>query len=784
MLRQGPPSRPAPLFPERIGEWVPERLIGRGAVSAVYLCRAADGAPVAVKWMDLPHAPLMDRFEREIQILTRLDHPGVIRTLGHGEADGRPFMAMEFVEGQDLGLFTSKLHQRPPWERYERCRSIGRALCEALEYIHSCGLVHRDLKPSNVLISRDERVVLTDFGVVKDNEDVTKTALGIVVGTLSYAAPEQLLGEPVGPRTDLFGLGGTLYYTLTQRRPFQGIDRELAAGATVVPPPPSRFEPAVPADLEGVVMRLLATAPEDRPRDAASVRAMLAAEKPSGPRLAGTRPILRIVARILERAGSGEALVARPTGPMGTRKAWVGDLLREGAQRRGIPVVEVVERGALQAVVDRLEAGEQLLIITPHVLPLPPHVAEVEIPLRPLGVADVRRSLVLAAPQTQDPSAMATLLHDLTAGLPRLVAALLEAHTEDGRFVLPDPLPLPVDLEDFLADLDIDDLEIMGVISLAPEPVTVEEIESVVQVPTEDALTRLLNRGMIATVDRRYRLTATLFRQAVLPLLPDPDGLAQRLHIALGERVGRTPLQVDLRASIGRAEAALLEGRLAQGLQAAHRAVALATALGERSIESEALLTLGDMQVRVGLLDEASRTLADATALAHSQDMDSVRRMCHGLRAWVSLDRHPGARIAAAGAIDRILPMVDGAESRGYRPEDCLLFATWARAAAVIGDSRSWQGARTKALQWAEHAPRPLALGIGLQLARGAIAIGDPDEARTRITLALQASEMPLIQWEARRIQAILDGAAMPEPGDWAKDLGPEEARSLRRRTP
>ncbi len=780
-----PPStaQPTPSFPDRIGRWVPERLIGRGAVAAVYLCRDTDGLPVAVKWMDQPHAPLMDRFEREIQILTRLEHPGVIRTLDHGVAEGRPYMAMEYIEGQDLSLYASKLHQRPPWERYARCRAIGKALCEALEYIHKQGLVHRDLKPSNVLISRDDRVVLTDFGVVKDTQDISRTAVGIIVGTLSYAAPEQLLGETVSHRTDLFGLGGTLYFTLTQRRPFQGLDRELDSGSTVVPPPPSRFDPAVPADLEGVIMRLLASSPEDRPKSASSVRSMLVAEGPTGPRLAGTRPILKTVAQILERVEAGEIIVARPTGPMGTRKAWVGDLLREGAQRREIPVVEVVESGAYQAVEDRLQTGERLLIITPFSLSLPDHVVEVEIPLHPLGVADVRRSLVLAAPKVDNPAVMAESLHKITGGLPRLLAALLEAHTEDGTFALPDPLPLPEEVDDFMADLDIDDLEVMGAIALAPSPISIETIEAVIQVPAEASIPRLIDRGMVVKVDRHYRISASIFLQSILPMVADPEGLQQRLTDEIvAARTGRSILK-DLRSSIKAAENALLDGRLGGGLRAAERAVSLAQAIGDREMEIEALVTLGDMRIRVGMLDSASRTLADATALAHAHKKDDVRRMCHALRAWISLDKHPGARTAAASAIDRILPMVAGAESRGHQPEDCLLFGTWARAAAVIGDRRSWQRAKTKALSWSEHAPKPLMLGVRLQLARGALSLGDTPEANALIQPALNATDSPLLQWEAQRLLAIMNGSVMPEPGPWANDLYPEESWALRQRT-
>jgi tRNA A-37 threonylcarbamoyl transferase component Bud32 len=770
-------------FPDRIGRWVPERLIGRGAVAAVYLARDLDGSPVAVKWMDHPHPALMDRFEREIQILTELDHPGVIRTLDHGICHDRPFLAMEFIEGQDLSLYASKLHQRPPWERYARCRAIGEALCEALQYIHARGLVHRDLKPSNVLIARDDRVILADFGVVKNTQDITRTAVGIVVGTLSYAAPEQLLGDPVGPRTDLFGLGGTLYYTLTQRRPFQGIDRELESGVVRTPPPPSRFEPALPADLEGVIMRLLASAPEARPRDAASVRAMLAAEAPTGPKLAGTRPILQAVAQILERAEAGEVVVARPTGPMGTRKGWVGDLLREGAQRRGIPVVEVIEAGAFQAVQDRLSAGEQLLVISPHALPLPPSVPEIQIPLKPLGVADVRRSLVLAAPQTPDLAAVATRLHRLTGGLPRLIVSLLEAHTEEGCLSLPDPTPAPAGLDGFLVDLDMEALDVLGAVAIAPMPVTAEEIEAVVQLPPDEALTALLKRGLVIALGRRYHLGAELFRTAIEPLTPDPEGTLQRWESCLNPDRHAAALHKELRSHIEQAERSLLHRKLGQGLEAAEQAVGLSRAMQAPVIEAEALLTLGNMQIRLGLLEEASRNLSDATALAHAHGLNAVRRMCHGLRAWVSLDSSPGSRTAAASAIDRILPMIAGAESRGHQPEDCLLFATWARAAAVIGDRRSFARASERAMAWAEHVPEPLALGVQLQLSRANIALGRPDAARAHILRVLGVQDLPLLRWEASRLQAILDGTIMPEPGDWASDLSPEQSRALRGRT-
>ncbi len=775
-------------FPDRIGVWRPERLIGRGAVAAVYLCRGPDGAKVAIKWMDAEMGAQIDRFSREIEVLSRLNHPGIVHYQDHGLHLDRPYLVMDFIDGQDLRVYALKLQKRPPAERYARTRTIGRALCESLESLHAEGLVHRDVKPSNVMIARDDRVVLTDFGVVKDTKDIHHTAVGVMVGTLAFAAPEQIHGELVDGRTDLYGLGGCLYYALTHRRPFHGVERQDGRGVPLVPPSPSRFDPGVPPDLEGLVMRMLAADPRRRPRSAASVRAMLIAEGPSGPQLAGTGPILKQVAKCLSRARDGESLLVRPTGPMGTRKSWVGDLLREGAQRAQIPVVEVVEAGAFQAVRARLKAREHLLVISPFALDVPEHVLVIEIPLSPLGVADVRRSLVLAAPLMADPAGTAVRVHDLTGGLPRLVAALLSAHAASGDCVLPEKVPLPPEMAPFFDGLDIDDIEVLGTIALAGTPIDPEIIEEVVQVPVDTAVETLVARGMVVELDNRVRLSGILFRTAVQELLPDPEGLMERLEAIMRARSPTTSasqrLLSDVREALERAEAAMVSGDVGPALEAARRSVVLAEGTGDGEVICESMILLGNILIRLGVLDEASRHLADATALAHAHGRNDLRRICHGLRAWVSLDQQPGSRIAASSSIDRILPMIAGAEARGHQPEDALLYATWARAAALIGDQRSWSRARDRALTWSEHVQRPLRLGIRLQLARGALAIHDRQAALAYIQPAMAAEDLPMLAWEAERIASLIQGSIMPEPGSWAKGLTPAVMEALFRRTP
>lgn len=771
--------------PATIGSWTPIRMIGSGAVASVYVCRDPQGREAAVKWMNMSHIHLISRFQREIESLKRLNHPGVTSFIDSGEAEGRPFLAMEHVAGTDLRLFTEKLHKRPSAERYSRCRAIGRALCDALSHIHSIGLVHRDVKPSNVLISGDDRVVLGDFGVVKDPKAIDQTAIGVVVGTLAYAAPEQIQGDIVDPRTDLFGLGATLYFVLTQRRPFESLDRDLSA----LPAPPSRVDPGIPPDLEGTIMRLLAADPNHRPREADSVRSLLSEEESGGTVLAGTRSTVRMVADCLERVHAGEALLVRPTGPAGTRKAWVGDLLRQGAQRRGLPVVEVLEWGAWSAVRERLDAGEHLLVVSPHELDVPDHVTRVEIALKPLSLADVRRSLVSIAPQVEDPASVSATLHEWTGGLPRLLAALLESTAEDGKFVLPSLDEMHPEVERFLDGLDMDELEVLGVIALASAPLDGGTIEHITQVPIESVVQGLISKGIVVEIEGRFRLMGELFRPAIVKRLIDPDGLKARMEDTdcgpMGSSMNDAPdwLISEVRRGIDKAEQALLRGSLSGGLSAIRRAVDLSTAVSDRAVKAEAIIALANILIRIGLLHEAGRRLADATALAHAVGRQDLRRLCHGLRAWVTMDSQPRSRSAAASAVDRVLPMLDGAGSRGCSPEDGLLYATWARAAAVLGDAATHQRASDKAILWSESLEEPLALGIRLQLARGALVLRNTNQAREWIRPVLaRRHEYPLLGWEAGRLMAQVEGGIPPLPGILADGLEPTVAEALANR--
>jgi serine/threonine-protein kinase len=776
----------AEACPDVIGPWLPERLIGTGAVASVYLCRDGGGREAAVKWLNHSHGPLVNRFLREVDSLKRLDHPGITSFIDSGDEGGRPYLAMEHISGLDLRLFTSKLHKRPSSERYARCRSIGRTLCDALEHIHRAGMVHRDVKPSNVFMADDGRVVLGDFGVVKDPDALDKTAVGVVVGTLAYAAPEQIEGELVDPRTDLFGLGATLYFVLTQERPFKGLNRDLQA----LPIPPSRVDPGIPPDLEGVVMRLLAANPSNRPRDAHSVRGLLSVGDPGGTVLAGTRGTVQRVAECLERASEGEALYVRPMGPAGTRKAWVGDLLRQGAQRRGIPAIEVLEWGAWAAVRERLDAGEALLVISPHELDVPTHVGREEIMLSPLNLADVRRSLVSIAPKVENAPSVAATLHEWTGGLPRLLAAILEENSKDGSFVLPEFSSTNDHLTRFVGGLDLDDLEVAGAIALAPEPLDTGTIEEITNVPADDVVQRLIEKGLVVETAGRFRLMGLLFGPAIEKCLVDPEGLQERVYQVLGLSGGPDgeegmPSWVveEVHKGIAKAEHALLQGELGSGLRAVQRAVDLSSSLSDRSLKGEATIALANVLIRLGMLEEAGRHLADATALAHAIGRQDQRRLCHALRAWVTLDQNPRSRAAAASAVDRVLPMLSGADGRGSRPEDAMLYGIWARASAVLGDVASYRRAYVITMKRAVAVSEPLALGLRLQLARGAMVLRETDEARTLARAVVARKEIyPLLAWEGSRLLALVDGSVPPPPGSFIDGLSEASIEALESR--
>lgn len=753
-------------FPERIGPYPPERLIGRGAMAAVYLSRDASGQPVAVKWMDRPHPPLLARFEREISALRRLRHPHIVRYRDHGEWLDRPYLVTDYVEGSDLRRTIPKLHQRPAAERHRRCRELGAELCGALTYLHAAGLVHRDVKPANVLLDADGRAILSDFGVVREEGASERTAVGLMVGTVAFAAPEQVEGGEVDARTDLFGLGATLYALLTGRRPYDNADRSRR------PPAPSRVDPGIPPDLEAVVLRLMAHDPEHRyPSAEAAGQALSAGGRP-GPLaqlplpVAGRARALRELSEALDLAEAGHGVLVEPRGPVGAGRDWLVEVVSEQARRRGVAWVEVRDEGAAEAALARLEGGQPLVVVSALELPVGPEIHRVGLTLRPLGPADVRRTLVGFAPKTPDPAAVAAELYRLSGGLPALLRPLLEAGIEGEVFTWPGEGTLFALGDAFLGELDLEQLDALGALALAEGALPAATLERAMAVPAEEAMRPLERAGLVLQSAGLWRLSAEVLVAPVLARLPDPDGLSARL--------GRAPGVADeVPATV---EQELLAGRPGNALAGARAALVLV----KLASPDEAVLTRieGDLLRVLGDLEQAGARLADASALAKATGLDQERLLAHALRALVALEERPRNRSVAAAALDRVLPLVSAEAGREATFPAALLQATWAWAAAVLGD----RGVRTRAVARALHQSEGLPPGEQLRVlvAAGRAARHGRDRALfDEVSSRLDGLSGPWVALE----RACLGGEPSPEVVDaFATGLAATERASLSER--
>jgi eukaryotic-like serine/threonine-protein kinase len=262
------------------GRYELERPLGQGATAVVDLARDAElDRPVALKRLLeslVRDDELRARFLREARLAARLAHPNVVRVYDVGEDGGRPFIAMEYVEGETLAELARRRGPLPPDEVVE----LGVQLCRGLAAAHEAGLVHRDVKPQNLLLRGDGVLKLGDFGVAFGLAGTRLTTAGTVLGTAAYLAPEQARGEEVTAAADVYGVGAVLYELVTGRPPRSPSSlAELAGPATIQPPD------GAPRALAAIVMRCLAAEPAHRPASAAAVAAALAALLPDAPTL-------------------------------------------------------------------------------------------------------------------------------------------------------------------------------------------------------------------------------------------------------------------------------------------------------------------------------------------------------------------------------------------------------------------------------------------------------------------------------------------------------------------
>jgi serine/threonine protein kinase/regulator of sirC expression with transglutaminase-like and TPR domain len=308
----------------QIGPYIVEAQLGQGGAGAVYRSRDAAGHPVAIKLMlRAPGAAkARRRFEREVEALRRLEHKSVVGLREWGDHQGRPYLVTDLVDGEPLADRLAREGPLAPREAAELIRRVALAL----EHAHRHEVLHRDLKPDNVLLAQpDGRPVLIDFGLSADlaASRHSLTQEGSVLGTPGFFPPEQVTGDldEVGVRSDVYGLGATLFAALTGRAPFEAksLPELLTLTVQKAADAPSRHVADVDPELDAICLQCLAKSPYDRYPSASEVaRALgryLTAEPAPPPATSTSRPALVAASLLLLGALGAAALIVSSAQP-------------------------------------------------------------------------------------------------------------------------------------------------------------------------------------------------------------------------------------------------------------------------------------------------------------------------------------------------------------------------------------------------------------------------------------------------------------------------------------
>ncbi|MGH9511991.1 MAG: serine/threonine-protein kinase [Terriglobales bacterium] len=252
---------------DKLDEYRIEGVAARSGMATIF--RATDlrtGLPVAIK---VPHPEMQsdpvffDRFHREQEIGRKLDHPGVMKVLPQN-GESQPYMVMEWVDGRLLRQLLNEEKKLPP----ERASRLAVGIANALDYIHSHGVVHRDLKPENIMIDANDNIKLIDFGIAADvaARRLTFSKFSQTMGTPDYISPEQVKGKRGDAHSDIFALGVMLYEMLAGKVPFSGSNAFLVMNDRLLnnPVPPRELDPNISPQLQEIIYRALERDPNKR----------------------------------------------------------------------------------------------------------------------------------------------------------------------------------------------------------------------------------------------------------------------------------------------------------------------------------------------------------------------------------------------------------------------------------------------------------------------------------------------------------------------------------------
>jgi tetratricopeptide (TPR) repeat protein len=267
------------------------RMLGRGGMGSVYHVYDTElSRDVALKVIrsDIAENPeILERFKREIQLSSIVTHRNVLRVYDLGESRGIRFLTMQYVEGGNLSALLRREGPLP----MERMLQIIHQICQGLKAAHDQGVLHRDLKPDNVMIDEDDRVYLTDFGLAKSLNQTGLTQAGQLMGTPDYMSPEQVKGEPLDARSDIYSLGAMLYQMATGQVPFTGqsVFEVMMQRIQKPPRPPEELNPDIPLFLKSIIERSMAREKEARYSDVNEMLVDLEAGMSTGKTSSGGR---------------------------------------------------------------------------------------------------------------------------------------------------------------------------------------------------------------------------------------------------------------------------------------------------------------------------------------------------------------------------------------------------------------------------------------------------------------------------------------------------------------
>jgi serine/threonine protein kinase len=278
---------PAPVqVGQQLGPYLIQRRLGQGGMGIVFRAlHDGDGRTVALKVLRDELAAddgFRQRLAHEARAAAEVDHPNLAPVLEAGEADGRLYLAVRYVDGRSLAERLAAGGPLPVGELVPLAANVA----AGLDALHRRGIVHRDVKPANILLAADGTAVLGDFGLAKSRAWTVLTKTGQVLGTPDYLAPEVIRGEPATPLSDLYGLGCVLFECLAGAPPFagRGVLRVGMAHLTEEPGDPAAGRGDVPPALTWTVRQALAKDPADRPPSAVALARMLRLAATEGPR--------------------------------------------------------------------------------------------------------------------------------------------------------------------------------------------------------------------------------------------------------------------------------------------------------------------------------------------------------------------------------------------------------------------------------------------------------------------------------------------------------------------